>query len=61
VSENLFLCLKSGAEIISFKDEVPLKIFEILLKKFQKIIIIFNLNNDEEELKEKKKKIFKVC
>jgi hypothetical protein len=62
VSKNLFFTsFESGAEIVTFKGEVPLKIPKILPKKFWEIIIIPNSDNDEEEPKEKKKKVLKVC
>jgi hypothetical protein len=62
VSENLFFTSsESGAEIVSFEGKVPLKIPEILPKKFREVIVILDLNDDEEEPKEKKKKVLKVC
>jgi hypothetical protein len=63
VSDNLFFTsFESGAEIVSFKGEVPSKIPKILSKKFWKIIVISNSNdNEEEEPKEKKKKVLKIC
>jgi hypothetical protein len=61
VSENLFFTSsESGAEIVFFEGEVLSKISEILPKKFQEIIVIPDLDNDEEEPKEKKKKVLKV-